>query len=181
MIYSSWNKECDYGTFSALSYTPKKPKNQNLKKNCWRYHHFTQVHQKPQSCKAQFLVYRVRQAKLFVILGDFLPFLYPINPKKSKFKKNENSIWRCHHFAHMYQKPQSYDVCFLRYGVRHTIFCDFGPFLPFYPTTFFKIGIHSMQGWTDTTRHGVTRKWSIKRLKHTANLFRKNLQLKDAC
>ena len=85
MIYSSWNKECDYGTFSALSSTPKKPKNQNLKKNCWRYHHFTQVHQKPQSCKAQFLVYRVRQAKLFVILGDFLPFLYPINPKKSKF------------------------------------------------------------------------------------------------
>ena len=32
MIYISWNKECDYGTFSALSSTPKKPKNQNLKK-----------------------------------------------------------------------------------------------------------------------------------------------------
>ena len=41
---------------------------------------------------------------------------------------------------------------------------------------FFLIGIHSMQGWTATTRHGVTRK---KRLQGTENLFRKNLQLKD--
>ena len=46
---------------------------------------------------------------------------------------------------------------------------------------FFLIGIHSMQGWTTTTRHGVTRKESTKRLKHTGNLFRKNLQLKDIC
>ena len=47
---------------------------------------------------------------------------------------------------------------------------------------FFSIGIHSMmQGWTATTRHGVTRKRSTKRLKHTGNLFRKNLQLKDVC
>ena len=36
-----------------------------------------------------------------------------------------------------------------------------------------------MQDWTATTRHGVTRKISIKRLEHTGNLFRKNLQLKD--
>ena len=40
---------------------------------------------------------------------------------------------------------------------------------------FFLIGIHSMQG---STRHGVTRKRSRKRAKHTGNLFRKNLQLK---
>ena len=46
---------------------------------------------------------------------------------------------------------------------------------------FFLIGIHSMQGYTATTRHGVTRKGSTKRLKHTGNLFRKNLQLKDIC
>ena len=32
-----------------------------------------------------------------------------------------------------------------------------------------------------TTRHGVTRKRSPKRLNHTGNLFRKNLQLKDVC
>ena len=29
--------------------------------------------------------------------------------------------------------------------------------------------------------HGVTRKRSTNRLRHTGNLFRKNLQLKDAC
>ena len=39
----------------------------------------------------------------------------------------------------------------------------------------------SMQGWTATTRHGVTRKRSTKRLKHIKNLFRKNLQLKGVC
>ena len=46
---------------------------------------------------------------------------------------------------------------------------------------FFLIGIHSMQGRTATASHRVTRKRSTKRLKHTGNLFRKNLQLKDVC
>ena len=34
---------------------------------------------------------------------------------------------------------------------------------------------------TATTRHGVTRKRCTKRLEHTGNLFRKNLQSKDVC
>ena len=46
---------------------------------------------------------------------------------------------------------------------------------------FFLIGIHSMQGWTATMRHGVTRKKAQKRLQDTENLFRKNLPLKDVC
>ena len=46
---------------------------------------------------------------------------------------------------------------------------------------FFLIGIHSIQGWRATTRHRVTRKRSTKKLKHTGNLFKKNLQLKDVC
>ena len=46
---------------------------------------------------------------------------------------------------------------------------------------FFLIGIHPKQGWTPTTRHGVTRKKAQKRLQDTENLFRKNLQLKDVC
>ena len=37
---------------------------------------------------------------------------------------------------------------------------------------FFLIGIHSMQGLTATTRHGVTRKEAQKRLQDTENLFR---------
>ena len=44
---------------------------------------------------------------------------------------------------------------------------------------FFLIRILSMEGWTATTRHGVTRKSSMKKLKHTGNLFRKKPQLKD--
>ena len=44
---------------------------------------------------------------------------------------------------------------------------------------FFLIGVHSMQGRTATTKHGVTRKEAQKRLQDTKNLFRKNLQLKD--
>ena len=47
--------------------------------------------------------------------------------------------------------------------------------------TFFLIGIHSMQGLRANTGHGVSRKGNSKRLRHTGNLFRKNLQLKDAC
>ena len=42
-------------------------------------------------------------------------------------------------------------------------------------------GIHSMQGLTATTRHRITRKKNAKRLNHTGNLFRKNLQLKGVC
>ena len=48
-------------------------------------------------------------------------------------------------------------------------------------SSFFKIYIHSMQGWTATMRHGITRKRITNRLKHTENLFRKNLQLKGVC
>ena len=44
-----------------------------------------------------------------------------------------------------------------------------------------KIGVHSMQCWTATMRHVVTRKEAQKRLQDAENLFRKNLQLKDVC
>ena len=50
-----------------------------------------------------------------------------------------------------------------------------------YSKDFFLIGIHSMQGWAATTKHEVTRKRNTKRLRHTGNLFRKNIQLKDVC
>ena len=46
---------------------------------------------------------------------------------------------------------------------------------------FFLIGINPMQGWTASTRHGVTRKKSTTKLQDTKNLFRKNLQLNDVC
>ena len=85
------------------------------KKNCWKYHHFTHVYQKSKSYKVQFMIYKVRQffcsfraisalsaikiiscmvseiwsvnGKAFVILGHFLPFDPPNNPKNQNFEK----------------------------------------------------------------------------------------------
>ena len=50
-----------------------------------------------------------------------------------------------------------------------------GPLGTQHQVFFFLIEIHSMQGWTATTRHGVARKRNTKRLRHAGNLFRKNL------
>ena len=53
-------------------------------------------------------------------------------PEKSDFWKNEKNCWRYHHFTHVYQKPQSYEVQFLRYGVRQFFLVIFGHFLPLF-------------------------------------------------
>ena len=67
-----------------------------------------------------------------MILGHFLPFI-PLKTPKIKILKNEKICWRYHHFTLVHQKPQSYDVQFLRYWVRQTkIFVILGHFLPFY-------------------------------------------------
>ena len=52
--YRVWQTEIgNYGSFFVLYHTPPwKPKKSEfwkIEKNCWRYHHFIQVHQKPQS------------------------------------------------------------------------------------------------------------------------------------
>ena len=72
------------------------------------------------------------QTYFFVILSLFLPFYSPLTTWKIKFWKTEKSIWRCHHFTHVFQKSWSYDVCFLRYGAQQAEFL--GHFLPLYPT-----------------------------------------------
>ena len=47
--------------------------------------------------------------------------------------------------------------------------------------TFFSIGINSMQVWTATARHEVSKKRDTKRLNHTGSHFRENLQLIGIC
>ena len=55
-------------------------------------------------------------------------------PEKSEFWRNgKKKCWRYHDFTHVYQKPQSYEVQFLRYRVKHVFFVILGHFLPFYP------------------------------------------------
>ena len=62
----------------------------------------------------------------------FCPFT-PLKTSKFKILKNEKIWWRYHHFTHVYQKSQSYDVQFLRYTVRQTeFFVILDRFLPFY-------------------------------------------------
>ena len=50
-----------------------------------------------------------------LILGHF----YPPKNQKDILKKWKN-CWRYHHFTHVYQKSQSYNAWFLKYGVRQT-------------------------------------------------------------
>ena len=69
--------------------------------------------------------------------------------KKSDFWKNEKKIyWRSHHFTHLYQKSQSHEVQFLRYGMRH-IFLSFWIILQLHITN----DDHMMYGSWDIKQH----------------------------
>ena len=86
ILWGKGGPECHTSEFPFGIYwwTLKNPKNQNfekIKKNCWRYHHFIHVYQKPQSNEIVFLRYRVRQS-FWSIFCLFTP-LY--NPKNKNF------------------------------------------------------------------------------------------------
>ena len=72
----------------------EKLENQNFEKmkNCWRYHHFTHVYQKPQPYEVKFLRYGVRQ-NFFVMLGHFLlSYLLPFNNLENQnFEKTKKA------------------------------------------------------------------------------------------
>ena len=59
-------------------------------KDTSRYFWFTLVHHKWQSYDAWFLRHRAQQTECLVILGYFLPFYFPNNPK------NQNLKWKKH-------------------------------------------------------------------------------------
>ena len=58
-----------------------------LKKNGWRYYHFTLLHHKWQSYDVWFLRYQVWQTEFFVVLGYFFALLPPIYPEYQNFQK----------------------------------------------------------------------------------------------
>ena len=68
--------------------------------------------------------------------GPFFALSPPNNLENQNFeKRKKKNFWRYHHFTHVYQKSESYDVCFLRYVVQQTsVFVVLGHFLPFYPS-----------------------------------------------
>ena len=114
------------------------------KKKIWRYHYLTPVYQKSWWYDLQLLRYRVWQTEIGTY-GSFFPFYNHKNQKKSESKKKKRKNCRIyHHFTQVYQKPQSYQVRFLRYRVRQIISCHFGWFFAFFPPTTWKIKILNM-------------------------------------
>ena len=59
---------------------------------------------------------------IFCHSGLFFALLAPYGPRKSKFWKNEKNTGRYYYFTNVYNKWQSYDVWFLRYGIQRTEF-----------------------------------------------------------
>ena len=79
---------CHFSPFFPLlpHYWPQKLKFGKNMKNTWIYYPFTH---KPRSYHARFLRYKVQRSEFFVILGHFLPFDPPNNPKNNKKKHQE--------------------------------------------------------------------------------------------
>ena len=73
--------------------------------------------------------------RIYCYFGPFFALSPPNNLENQNFEKRKKTFWRYHHFTHVYQKSESYDVCFLRYVVQQTsVFVILGHFLPFYPS-----------------------------------------------
>ena len=71
---------------------------------------------------------------IFYHFGPFFALLPHYQPQNLKFQKNDKSAWRYYPFTLLYHKWRSYDVQFLRYKVRQTVFCRSGPFFALWPT-----------------------------------------------
>ena len=142
MMYVSWDKKCNRQFFChsepffALSphYWPPKFKFEKYEgKKSWRYYPFTQVHHKWTPYDVSFLRFKAQLTDFFCHFGPFLPFDPPSKTKNQHFEKKKKKAWRYYHFTFLYHKRWSYNVRFLRYGVRQnflsflTIFCPFTP------------------------------------------------------
>ena len=123
--------------FGICWWTLKNLKNQNFDKNwknkCWRYHHFTHLCQKPQSCEVQFMRYRVRQ--FFCHFGPFFCPLTLLTTQRIKILKKWTKTPR---YIIIWHKCTINDNHMI-YGswnincIRQIFFVILGHFLPFYP------------------------------------------------
>ena len=132
--------------------TPKIKIFKKVRKNTWRYYHFTNVYH-----EWQYDLWFLRYGEYFVILDHFLSFCSPNNLKNQNFDKmkklpggtiilhmciiNDNHMmYGSWDMEHNRQKWQSYDVWFLKCGVQQTeFFFILNRFLRFYPLTNQKI------------------------------------------
>ena len=140
---SSWQTEIGnhWLIFSLLPPPPPPPppietKNNrilNKWKNCWRYHYFTNVYQKPQLYEVGFLRYRERDIFFFVILGHLLPF-YPPPPPPPNNPENEKATGDAL-ILHMCTKNHD-RMMYASWDMERArqFFVILGHFLLFYPT-----------------------------------------------
>ena len=132
------NKKCkNFNIYNVVFFVKKIKKN-----NTWRYRYFTHVYRISSWYELQFLRYRVPHTEIGSY-GSFFGLLHlPLLLKTKKKKKTEfwneeiaSGIIISHTFTHVYQKPQSHEVQFLRYRLRQnflsfwTIFYSFTPLL----------------------------------------------------
>ena len=93
------------------------------------------MHHKWRSYDVSFLRFKAQLTDFFCHFGPFLPFDPPSKTKNQHFEKKKKKAWRYHHFTFLYHKRWSYNVRFLRYGVRQNFLSFLTIFLPFYPLT----------------------------------------------
>ena len=150
-MYGSWDLEHNRQIFFFILdyflpfYPPNNPENQNfekMKKNIWRYHHFTQVYCKWQSYDLWLLRYEAQQTEFFLIWAIFCPFT-PLSTQKIKILKKRKKSREILSFST--SVPQMTIIWYMVpeiWSVTARMFCHFGPFFyPFTPLTTQKIKI----------------------------------------
>ena len=122
------NKKCEnFNIYNVAFFLKNKEKH-------LRYHCFTPAYQKSWWYDLQFLRYRVSQTEI----GNYVPITPPLLKtwKIRILKKWKKNSWIYHHFTHVHQKLQSFEVWFLRYRMKWdrqkflsfwAIFCPFCP------------------------------------------------------
>ena len=116
-------------------WTLKNLKNQNFeimkKKNCWRYHHFKHEYQNHNHMRDS--SWNTEWDGIFCHFRPLFALSSPLTTQKTKILKKWKMHLKMSSFSTCATKTQSYDVCLLRYGAQHIIFCQFRPFFAHLP------------------------------------------------
>ena len=119
-------------------------------KNCWRYHHFTHVYQKPHIWGT--VSERRSETNFFVILGWFLPFTSPPNnPENQNYEKMKKKTFGDVIILDLCNKKHDQVIMLTQiWSVTNIIFCHFRPFfalLPHYWPQKLKFGKNVKNTW----------------------------------
>ena len=141
MMCGSWDMEHDRQFFVILDYFlpfyPKQPqKLWKIKKNSWKYYHFTYVYHEWQPYDVWLLWYREWQTEFFNILDHFLPFHLPppLTTRKINILKNWKTLLKI--LSLFTSLPKIMIICYTVPEIWQVmdviIFLILGYFFPFY-------------------------------------------------